>query len=484
ADGPRAHAFGGSEGERGYFDFFRGRVMFPLRSSLGKMAGFAGRTLGSDEPKDAPTVPSGLVSDLPKYINPTDTPVFEKGNYLFNLDLAKIEIKKQKRAVLVEGEMDAIVLFQEGVRNVVATKGTALSAIQIATLSKFARKVVICFDRDAAGLEATKKGLLLALGAGLEVAAVLLPEGKDPDEAILADPSKFKKTLDSAPPLFEFYLEAALSRFDRSSPSGKKSIASEVLPVVKSLANEVEKAAYLSRLAQELQVGEEILWKQLQKEEPLVNEESLPRSAVSPGAPANRRESYLLALLLDLPPQKLRGAVRRIPLEEITDPNLREILKELKSYIERLPHSAPSTTLRASRGIHRSFKRRWMENFSVKLDESSRKVLQDAALAPFLGEMVPEVLEQEFQLVLAVVKKARWARDRKDLVAQVKEAERQGQATQVRHLQKEILKLTEKIDSLNRNREGRAYALAPQSGVQPSPAPKKVRRGVNSARTA
>ena len=164
------------EGGRGYFDFFRGRVMFPLRSSLGKVAGFAGRTLGDDQPK---------------YINTVDTPVFEKGRYLFNLDLAKTEIKKKKEVILVEGEMDALVLFQEGIRNVVATKGTALGSFQIGTLAKFARRLVICFDRDAAGWEATKKGLLLAQSVGMEVAAVLLPEGKDPDEAVLVDRAAF-----------------------------------------------------------------------------------------------------------------------------------------------------------------------------------------------------------------------------------------------------------------------------------------------------
>uniref|UniRef100_A0A832DUJ9 DNA primase n=1 Tax=candidate division WWE3 bacterium TaxID=2053526 RepID=A0A832DUJ9_UNCKA len=410
------------EGGRGYFDFFRGRVMFPMRSSLGKVVGFAGRTLENNQSEDG--------SDQgPKYINTVETPVFKKGSYLFNLDLAKTEIKKQRRAILVEGEMDAIVLFQEGVRNVVATKGTALSAAQISALSKFAHQLVICFDRDAAGLEATKKGLMLALEAGLEVAAVLLPEGKDPDEAILAAGPDFKRSLDSAPPLFDFYLESALARFDRRTPAGKKAIASEILPVVKSLANEVEKSAYLSRLAQELLVEEEVIWKQLEKEKPLAGEEASARAAVSPRAPARQRELYLLALLLALPSQKLPSAVRRIGVEDLLDGRIKQILLILRNYLK---------------GI----KRFRLENFSAKLDKSFRDVLQDAALAPFFGEMVPEELEQEFERALASVKKARRVWDRKMLVAQVKEAEQQNQPTRVRRLQKEILKLTEKIDSL------------------------------------
>src|SRR3972149_11561441 len=166
------------EGGRGYFDFFRGRGMYPLRSSLGKVAGFAGRTLGDDQPK---------------YINTVETSVFEKGRYLFNLDLGKTEIKKKREAILVEGEMDAILLFQEGVRNVIATKGTALSTSQIVTMSKFAKRLIICFDRDAAGLEATKKGLFLAQSGALEVEAQARVGNDDPGDAVLVDPAGFKK---------------------------------------------------------------------------------------------------------------------------------------------------------------------------------------------------------------------------------------------------------------------------------------------------
>ena len=132
---------------RGYYDFFRGRAMFPLRSSTGRVIGFSGRALGDEQPK---------------YINTTETPVFEKRRLLYNFDLAKREIKKKKTAILVEGELDAIALNEKGLKNVVATKGTALSSEQITTLSRFANNLLLCFDRDAAGLEATKKGIFIA----------------------------------------------------------------------------------------------------------------------------------------------------------------------------------------------------------------------------------------------------------------------------------------------------------------------------------
>ncbi len=419
------------EGGRGYFDFFRGRVMFPLRSPLGKYVGFAGRTLGSDEPKDGSPA-SNLVSDQgPKYINTTETPVFEKRRFLFNLDLAKSAIKKEQAAVLVEGELDAIVLFEKGIKNVVATKGTALSAEQLASLARFARKLLICFDRDAAGLEATKKGLLLAQSAGFEVRAVLLPEGKDPDEAVLADPIGFQKMLVSSPPIFDFYLESALSRFDPATPAGKKAISSEILPFVKSLANEVEKAAYLSRLAEKLELEEAVLWRQLEKEEVPEGEGAVAGRPTSTVSPRPRREAYLLALLFALPPQKIRAAQRRIVLEDLSDPEMGRILQSLRDYL-------------------RSVQRFRLENFSAKLDSDLRPVLGELVLVP-LGDLSPEETGREFAEALRLVRQRRLRRERRELVRQVREADQAGETNRVRRLQREILKLTEKINSLGKS---------------------------------
>ena len=409
------------EGGRGYFDFFRGRVMYPLRSSLGKVAGFAGRTIGNEEPK---------------YINTVETPIFEKGRYLFNLDLGKTEIKKKREAILVEGEMDAILLFQEGIKNVIATKGTALSTSQIVTMSKFAKRLIICFDRDAAGLEATKKGLFLALGAGLEVAAVLLPEGKDPDEAVLADRAGFEKLISSAPPLFDFYLSSALSRFDPKTPAGKKAISAEILPVVKSLANEVEKAAYLSRLAEAIEIEEDVLWRQFEKEEPLEEAGSASAAPLSPKASASKKELYLTALLFALPPERVRAAARQIAEGDIIDPRLTIVISSLRDYLK-------------------SIKRFRLENFSVKLDESSREALQEAALAPFLGDLRPDQLEEEFGYAAKSVKLVRLQKERKGLVARIRGAEKVKDAPGIRRSEKELLKLNEKIE-LVRNQNGRS----------------------------
>ncbi|GMR18920.1 MAG: DNA primase [Patescibacteria group bacterium] len=420
------------EGGRRYYDFFRGRVIFPLRSSTGRVVGFSGRTLGGEEPKDAaegrPAPGGASFGSLgPKYINTTETPVFEKRRFLFNLDLAKQEMKKQKSVVLVEGEMDAIALYELGIKNVVATKGTAFSPEQIAALAKFVQKITICFDRDTAGLEATKKGILLAQGVGLEVRAVLLPEGQDPDEAARADLGGFKKLLASAPSVFDFYLASALARFNPADPSGKKKIAHEILPVVKSLANEVEKAAYLAKLSQTLGVGEEIVWKQLEKEKALEGERSSSsaetRSKDTPRLP--KKESYLMAVLFSLPVEKLRSAQRRIALEDLTNPELEKVLASLRDYLKQI-------------------KRFRLENFSGKLDEDTRRIFEELVLVS-LPQHPPE---DEFSKALTSVKRVRLIKERRSLVGQVRKAEEDEKPSQVRKLQREILKLTKKIDSM------------------------------------
>ncbi len=395
---------------RGYYDFFRGRAMFPLRSSTGRVIGFSGRALGDEQPK---------------YINTTETPVFEKRRLLYNFDLAKREIKKKKTAILVEGELDAIALYEKGLKNVTATKGTALSSEQITTLSRFANNLLLCFDRDAAGLEATKKGIFIAQSAGLEVRAILLPEGKDPDEAIREDEDGFKDLVEKAPPIFDFYLESALSRFDPLTPLGKKKIAGEILPVVKSLANEVEKAGYLSRLAKELDIDEKVLWKQLEKEEAIEGERVFASSVkeTSKSSKLPRKEAYLFAMLFSVPPSRIKSTIRKIALEDIKDLKLLALLEALKGYLKDI-------------------KRFRLENFSGKLDGDLRRVFEELVLIP-----LPQTdVEEEFAKALAAVKKGRFIRERKELLVQVRKAEKAEKPAQVKKLQRQIQELSRKID--------------------------------------
>lgn len=393
---------------RGFYDFFRGRVIFPFRSPTGRVVGFSARTLGDEEPK---------------YIHTSETPAFKKREFLYNLDLAKGEIRKQREVILVEGMMDVIALWEKGIKNVIATMGTALTQGQVALLARFADSIKVCFDKDTAGLEATKRGVMLAQSAGLEVKAILLPTGKDPDEAIRTDEKAFCHALEKAPSIPDFYLESALGRFDAKTVSGKKRIAAEFLPVLKSLANEVEKAAYLKKLSEVLDVPEESLWKQLEREEGL---EIGERILAVEKPPCPKREAHLLALILSLPPQEIKTWLRKLSPEDLSDSQLQEMFTKLKDYLTQV-------------------KRFRLANFSAKLDEGQRKVLEELALLPQQEITSGEAIE----VVIKMVKKARYQRERKALVAAVKEAEKEQKEGEVRRLQKEVLKLSEKIASVS-----------------------------------
>ncbi len=401
---------------RGFYDFLRGRIIFPLRSSTGRVVGFSARTLGAEEPK---------------YINTPETPVFEKRRFLYNLDLAKQEIKRSREAVLVEGEMDAIALFEKGIKNVVAAKGTALTQDQAALIARFADTVKICFDRDAAGLEATKKGILLAQSVGLEIKAVLLPQGKDPDEAIRKDEKSFRQALDKAPPIFDFYLDSGLERFDHTTASGKKKIAAELLPVLKSLANEVERAAYLKKLSEVLNIPEESLWRQLEKEEALeVGRPQVAEIVLS----YPKREARFLARILSLAPSEARRWLRKLTADDFSDPRLKIIFTQLKSYLSQI-------------------KRFSLKNFSAKLNKEQQTVLEELTLIPLpvpdhswpLREISPD---EELKESLKALRRLNLKRQWRELVGQVKQAEREKQGKEVKRLQREVLKLSEKIAEL------------------------------------
>ncbi|TAN45059.1 MAG: DNA primase [Nitrospirae bacterium] len=173
-------------GEKGPYDFFRDRLMFPIFDLQGKPIAFGGRTFSSSK-------------DIPKYINSPDSPVFRKGETCFALDKAKSAVTNKKYSVIVEGYLDAIMCHQHGIANVIAPLGTALTAGQVRRLKRFAEKTVLVFDGDSAGISATKRALAVVFGEGLQAKVLILPQGEDPDSYIKTNgEEKFRKLMAGA----------------------------------------------------------------------------------------------------------------------------------------------------------------------------------------------------------------------------------------------------------------------------------------------
>src|SRR3989344_4137557 len=236
------------DGKRGFYDRFRGRIMFPLKDSRGTVLGFAGRVI---ETSDKGHVTSDTRQEA-KYINSPETPIFNKGSLLFGLDAARSAIREKNEAVLVEGEFDVLSAHASGIANVVASKGTALTDKQVATISHICENVALCLDADIAGDAASRRGIELLDFVGLNIKVVNLGKFKDPDEYVRADAAGFMKAISIASNIYDYLIDSATARFDPATPSGKKAIGREILPRLAKITDDLVRAHYIEKLSRVL----------------------------------------------------------------------------------------------------------------------------------------------------------------------------------------------------------------------------------------
>jgi len=305
----------------GFYDRFRGRLMFPIKSGGGEIVGFSGRVL-KDE------------SNEPKYINTPETRIFSKGRILYGLDLARSSIKHENEAILVEGEFDAIASHQVGVENAVATKGTALTENQVTILSRLCDNLSICFDADLAGDAAARRGIEMADSAGLNIKVIQLEKAKDPADLISQSPNLWQKAVNKAIPVFDFLISSALRRNDQLTAQGKKQIAGELLPILGKITDEVVKAHYLSKLANQLEVGEEVLRREMEKKQVWKDlnlgvkfeDSSEVKKGIMGSSKQDRLEEYFLALLFQGKDFKIENNFLP-PLADFKNPSLKNLYK-------------------------------------------------------------------------------------------------------------------------------------------------------------
>ncbi len=255
----------------GYYDRFRGRIVFPIRDDRGRTIGFGGRVLGDG---------------MPKYLNSPQTPLFDKSSVLFGLDLAKAGIRTVGEAIIVEGYMDVLMAHQHGISNVVAQMGTALTEAQLKLLKRHTKRFVLALDSDVAGDQATLRGLDLAREVmdrevvpvptpqGLirfeerlaaDICIVSLPPGHDPDDVIRESPSRWAQLIAQAKPVMEYYFDALTADLDLSTAKGKAEAVQALGPLVADVGDRVQRTHYLQQLARMVQVDERSLWQQIRQ---------------------------------------------------------------------------------------------------------------------------------------------------------------------------------------------------------------------------
>lgn len=310
-----------SEKGRGFYDRFRGRLMFPLRDHRGNVAGFAGRVLkpGQEEAK---------------YINTPETAIYHKSDLLYGLTETKEAVKKAERVILMEGELDVISSYQVGIKNAVAIKGSALTPSQVRLISRFTKNIVFAFDRDKSGDLATHRGIEVADAAEMAIEVIQLEGGKDVDEIAQKDPDFWRRLVKKPVPVYDYFLDSAAARFDAHTAEGKRKIGQEFIPILAKISNEIVQAHYVEKLAKKLAVPTDSIMAEIDKIE--TTEATAPSLPVEPEEKKSRREileEHLLALCFQSGHWSYLKKRRLASL--IETPRLGHILEVLTKYLKR-----------------------------------------------------------------------------------------------------------------------------------------------------
>jgi DNA primase len=269
------------------YDRFRGRLIFPVMDIQGKPIAFGGRTLKNEDAK---------------YINSPETAVYVKGRNLFGLNLTRDEIRRNGFVILVEGFLDLIVPYQFGIRNVAASLGTALTPDQVKLLSRFARKVVVNYDGDQAGVQAAKKSIEILLAEDLEVKILVLPDGADPDEFLKeSGASEYHRRRGEAQTHIQFVIDQAVRDRKLSNPADKEAAIDEVLPYIRAVRSRIQKREYFDIAMDSLRISDVTvkreLWHSIRagiNERARISEQPNKRAQVKPTV----AEQTLLVMLL------------------------------------------------------------------------------------------------------------------------------------------------------------------------------------------
>jgi DNA primase len=284
----------------GFFDRFRHRLIFPIHSESGRVIAFGGRALEA--------------ADEPKYLNSPETPLYRKGDVLYNLNRARKSIQQAGCAILVEGYMDVIGVYAAGIHNVVATCGTALTPSQVSALRRHAPEIVLNFDPDKAGRSATERSIDVLLNERMQVRVLELPEGVDPDEYILAHSAAAYADLvkNQARRYFHWLAERARGKFDVRTPEGRVAIFQFLLPQIQKMPDRIERLQVVDDVSEYLKIDAGLVRDEFRR---AAADRRDARPLPPPASPFLPHERRLLRALLETPEARpeLARRLSRIP---------------------------------------------------------------------------------------------------------------------------------------------------------------------------
>jgi DNA primase len=299
------------------YDRFRDRIMFPIQDILGRVVGFSARVAPGGDEKSA------------KYVNTPQTVLYDKGKILYGLNLAKVEIKKRNEAVLVEGNTDVIASHQAGFVQTVAVSGTALTEEQVKILKRYTENIKMGFDMDAAGQTAARRSIKICLENDLNVKIISLSSGKDAAECLKENPEAWKKAVESASGIMEYYFKETFSRYDPKNPTDKKKIAQEILNVIKDISNPVEQAHWIKILAGRIETDEKILLSVLEKTKSKEAQPAVRKEESEKDNQEDSLEKNILGIILAFP-NECRNELSKIHSEDFQNEKKRAIIEAIK----------------------------------------------------------------------------------------------------------------------------------------------------------
>jgi DNA primase len=389
----------------GYFDRFRGRLMFPIHNESGVVIGFGGRALGAGEE--------------PKYLNSSESPIYHKGRVLYNLHRAKTAIRAASRAVLVEGYMDVIGVWAAGVHEVVASCGTALVVQQVRAIKRHSERIVVNFDPDEAGMKAAERSIEILVEEGMQVRVLELEGGLDPDEYVKANGAEnYRAHVEKAPGYFYWLADRARARFDMRTSEGRVAGLKLLLPAVQRISDKLERATVANDLANYLGIETGLVLEHFRK------------------AAAERREKTLPEVAVEVKP------VERILLDAaLASPELRRsILPRLKR-APQLEQFRTARIFQALIAMEESGAPFRVADLQARLAEADQDLFSALLFADKGDDEQPT--SEDVEACLHELERSGTEARRAALKARIKEAERAG-------MLEEALRFTEELGRLGR----------------------------------
>jgi DNA primase len=390
------------------YDRFRNRLMFPIQDGGGKIIGYGGRALAAE--------------DNPKYLNSPETPIYKKSYVLYNLHRAKEAMRKQDRAILVEGYMDAIGVTAAGFGPVVASCGTALTPQQVKLLKQHTQRIVVNFDPDTAGANASERSINILLEEGLQVRILELDGELDPDEYCKErGAAAYDERLEKAKGYFYWLADRARTKYDLRTSEGQVSVLKFLMPAVQRISDQMERMVIAGDVASYIGVDRGMVLDSFKK------------------AVADRQENKF-----QRPKLVLRHDERMLINALLTRPELaQEVVPELKQ-MESIATFPSRRIFQAMFALEAGGGRLQFEALHARLDEEDQHLLAHVAL----GDDV-EVSDEEFAAAMASVRRSEGGHRRAELKRRIKELERAGNWN-------EALRLASELQSLDRDARGRA----------------------------